>query len=55
MLHQKQQKNVEYFSYLGSMVTNDASFTREISSRILMAKAAFSKKKNIFTSRWTQI
>jgi len=30
---------VEYFSYLGSMVTNDARCTREIKFRIAMAKA----------------
>jgi hypothetical protein len=32
------------------MITNDARCTREIKSRIAMAKAAFSKKKNFFTS-----
>jgi hypothetical protein len=30
---------------------NDARYTREIKSRIAMAKAAFSKKKNLFTSK----
>jgi hypothetical protein len=50
MIDQKQLKNVEYFSYLGSMITNDARCTREIKSRIAMAKAAFNKKKNLFTS-----
>jgi hypothetical protein len=51
MIDQKQLENVEYFNYLGSMITNDARFTREIKSRIAMAKAAFSKKKNLFTSK----
>jgi hypothetical protein len=51
MIDQKQLKNVEYFSYLGSMITNDARCTREIKSRISMAKAAFNKKKNLFTSK----
>jgi hypothetical protein len=41
---------VEYFSYLGSTITNDRC-TREIKSRIAMAKAAFNKKKNLFTSK----
>ena len=51
MIDQKQQENVEFFKYLGSMLTNDARFTCEIKSRIAMAKAAFSKKKkNLFTS-----
>jgi hypothetical protein len=33
------------------MITNDARCTREIKSRIVMAKAAFNKKKNLFTSK----
>jgi hypothetical protein len=35
---------------LGAMI-NDARCTREIKSRIAMAKAAFNKKKNLFTSK----
>jgi hypothetical protein len=41
---------VEYFNYLGSVITNDARCTREIKSRIAMAKAAFNKK-TLFTSK----
>ena len=48
MIDQKQLENVEY---LGSMITNDGRCTREIKSRIAMAKAAFSKKKTLFTSK----
>jgi hypothetical protein len=33
------------------MIANDARCIREIKSRIVMAKAAFSKKKNLFTSK----
>jgi hypothetical protein len=33
------------------MITNDARCTREIKSRIAMAKAEFNKKKNLFTSK----
>jgi hypothetical protein len=51
MIDQKQLENVEYFSYLGSMITNDARCTREIKSRIAIAKAAFNKKKKLFTSK----
>jgi hypothetical protein len=51
MIDQKQLENVEYFNYLGSMITNDARCTRVIKSRIAMAKAAFNKKKNLFTSK----
>jgi hypothetical protein len=51
MINQKQLENVEYFNYLGSMITNDARCTTEIKSRFTMAKAAFNKKKNLFTSK----
>jgi hypothetical protein len=44
VIDQKQLENVECFKYLGSMITNDARCTREIKSRIDMAKAAFSRK-----------
>jgi hypothetical protein len=33
------------------MITNDVRCTREIKPRIAMAKAAFNKKKNLFTSK----
>ena len=36
-IDQKQLENVEYFKYLGSMLTNDGRCTREIKSRIAMA------------------
>jgi len=42
---------VECFKYLGNMLTNDGRCTREIKSRIAMAKTAFSKKKTLFTSK----
>jgi hypothetical protein len=51
MINQKQLENMEYFNCLGSMVTNDARCTREIKSRIAMAKVAFSRKKTLFTSK----
>jgi hypothetical protein len=47
---QKQLGNVEYFKYLGSMITDDARCRCEIKSRINMAKAAFNKKKALFAS-----
>jgi len=52
MIDQKQLENVECFKYLylGSILTNDGRCTCEIKSRIAMAKVAFSKKKNLFTS-----
>jgi hypothetical protein len=33
------------------MITSDARCTREINSSIAMVKAAFNKKKNLFTSK----
>ena len=48
---QKQLENVKCFKYLGSMLTDDGRCTCEIKSRIVMAKAAFNKKKNLFTSK----
>ena len=53
MIDQKQLENVECFKYLGSVLTNDGRCTCEIKSRIDMAKAAFNKKKTLFTSTWT--
>jgi hypothetical protein len=44
MIDQKQVENVEYFIYLGSTITNDARCTNGIKSRIVTAKAAFTKK-----------
>jgi len=49
MINQKQPGNVESFKYLGSRLTNDGRCTCEIKSRIAMAKAAFSKKRTLFT------
>jgi hypothetical protein len=43
-------ENVECFKYLGSVITNDGKCTCETESRIAMAKAAFNKKKTLFTS-----
>jgi hypothetical protein len=51
MADQKQPENVEYFSYLGSMIINDARCTNEIKSSTAMAKAAFNEKKTLFTSK----
>jgi hypothetical protein len=51
MIYQKQLENEEYFNYLDSMVTNDARYTHEIKSSIAMTKAAFCRKKTLFTSK----
>jgi hypothetical protein len=41
----------EYFCNFCNMITNDARCTREIKSRIAMAKGAFNKKKALYTSK----
>jgi hypothetical protein len=51
MIDQKQLENVESFKYLVSMLTNYGRCTCEIKSRIAMAKAAFNKKRALFTSK----
>jgi hypothetical protein len=42
MIHEKQLENVEYFKH--DKIKNDKRCTREIKSRIFMAKAAITKK-----------
>jgi hypothetical protein len=43
IIYQKRH-NVEYFKYLGNMITNDTKSMREIKSGIGRAKAAFNNK-----------
>ena len=50
MIDLKQRENVEYFKYVGSLITNDAKCLREIKSRIDMAKAAANKRR-FFTNK----
>jgi len=38
------------FKYLGSILTNEGTCTCEIKCRFAMAKAAFNKKRALFTS-----
>jgi hypothetical protein len=54
MIDQKQLVNVEFFKYLGSMLTNDGRCPCEIKSRIAVAKAAFNKKRALFLAKWAQ-
>jgi hypothetical protein len=51
MIDQNQLENVEYFNYLGSMITSNTRCTREIKYRIAMAKTAFNKKKTLLTGK----
>jgi hypothetical protein len=50
-IDQRKLENVKCFRYLGSMLTDDGRCACEIKSRIAMAKAAFNKEKNLFTSK----
>jgi len=52
IVDQKEVENADYFSYLGSLITNDARCTCEFKCRIAMAKAALNKKKTLFTSNF---
>jgi len=48
MIDQKQLEDVESFTCLGSMLSNDGRCTWVIKSRIAMEKAAFNKKRALF-------
>jgi hypothetical protein len=50
MIDQKQLQNMESFKYLGNILTNDGRCTCEIKCRFAMDKAAFNKKRTLFTS-----
>jgi hypothetical protein len=50
IIDQKELENVKSFKYLCSILTNDGRCTCEIKCRIAMAKAAFNKKRTLFTS-----
>jgi hypothetical protein len=50
MIDQKQLENVESFKYLGSILTNYGRCSCEIKCKFAMAKAAFNKKRTLFTS-----
>jgi len=47
VIDKKQPHNVEYFSYLGSMITNETKCTRRIKTRICVAKASFASKLDL--------
>jgi hypothetical protein len=55
MIDQKRLGNAEYFKSLGSMITYDARYTREIKSRIAMAKKNGVQQEQIIFSaaNWT--
>jgi hypothetical protein len=48
MIDQKQLEYVEYFNYLGNLMTNDARCTREIKSRSVMTKSSIQQEGDSF-------
>jgi hypothetical protein len=50
-IDQEELENVEYFSYLGSVVTNGARLSHESKSKVAMEKAAFNRKNSLFISK----
>ena len=46
-MNNEQIEQVNSFKYLGSIVTDDIRSTKEIKTRIAIAKEAFNKKKNL--------
>jgi hypothetical protein len=55
MIDQKQPEYVELFDCFGSMVSVDTRCTREITSRIGMAEAAFNRRMLFSPAEWTYI
>jgi hypothetical protein len=53
VIDQKQLDDVEYFSYLARMKTDNARCTREIKFQIALAKSAFNQKKNLLPANGT--
>ena len=50
IIYQKRLGNMDSINYLDSMLTNNGRCTCVIESMIAMAKAAFNKKRALFTS-----
>ena len=51
MTDQKQPKNVEYFNYFGSTITNYAKYIRGIKFRLARINASFNNETTVFTSK----
>jgi hypothetical protein len=48
----KIMENVEYLKYLGCIITNEATYTRENKSKIAMGKPSFKKKETLFIRKF---
>jgi hypothetical protein len=53
IIAQNQPEYVEYFNYLGSMITKNARCTREIKSRIAMTEATSNRRSLFSSATWT--
>jgi hypothetical protein len=51
VINPKLLESMEYFRYLGCMITSDAKCTHEIQSKIALAKPVFNRKKTLFTRK----
>jgi hypothetical protein len=51
MIDHKQLENLEYFNYVGSVITNNIRCTAEINYRISFSRATFNKKRALFTCK----
>jgi hypothetical protein len=47
----RELKEVDHIKYLGSVLTRDGYFTREIKIRIAIAKEAFNRKLSLLASK----
>jgi hypothetical protein len=54
-IDRKEEENVEYFKYLGIIITNDAKCKQEIKSRIAKGRAAFNNNNNYLFTRKFQL
>jgi hypothetical protein len=53
MIDQKQLENVEYLNYLGSMITNDATCTREMNPELPRLKQSSTRRRIFSPANWT--
>jgi hypothetical protein len=54
MMDKKRLENVEFFSHVGSLLTDNTRHTLEIKVRIAMAKATLNRK-TLSPADWTEI
>jgi hypothetical protein len=55
VIDQKQLENVEYFNYLGSMITNNARCTCELNPGLPWQKQHSTRRRLFLPADWTSI